>query len=74
MQPAAVLPKAYSSLPVGSVQPTGWLMTQLELQATGLAGETRCTAPHSHSATAPHTPHAVAEAADATMFWPARRQ
>lgn len=38
MQPSAILPKAYSSLPVGSVQPDGWLTTQLDLQANGLAG------------------------------------
>ena len=31
-------PKKYSPLPVGSVTPTGWLLTQLQLQADGLSG------------------------------------
>ena len=31
-------PYEYSSLPVGSITPKGWLQTQLELQAEGLTG------------------------------------
>ena len=35
---AALVPRAYTPLPVGSVTPRGWLLTQLKLQADGLSG------------------------------------
>ena len=30
---------AYRPLPVGSITPRGWLLTQLQLQANGLSGQ-----------------------------------
>eukprot|EP01084_Bolivina_argentea_P070770 128688_1 len=35
---ASIIPYSYSSLPIGSITPLGWLDTQLQLQANGLTG------------------------------------
>eukprot|EP01116_Phalansterium_solitarium_P013518 TRINITY_DN30900_c0_g1_i1.p1 TRINITY_DN30900_c0_g1~~TRINITY_DN30900_c0_g1_i1.p1 ORF type:complete len:747 (-),score=282.91 TRINITY_DN30900_c0_g1_i1:136-2376(-) len=38
IMPGSFLPKAYWEAPVGSLTPTGWLQTQLQIQAAGLSG------------------------------------
>ena len=35
---ASVQPFTYSSLPIGSITPGGWLQSQLQIQAAGLTG------------------------------------
>ena len=37
-QPEAFRPGAFQTLPLGTIQPTGWLRNQLQIQANGLSG------------------------------------
>jgi hypothetical protein len=38
LSPARITPGAYDFLPLGAIQPRGWLLTQLRIQADGLSG------------------------------------
>ena len=38
---SALEPRVYEPLPLGSIAPTGWLLTQLQLQAEGLSKASR---------------------------------
>lgn len=56
--PRSIQPAALSELPVGTVRPTGWLGTQLQLQVDGLSG---------------HLPRFWIDIVNSTWLWPEYR-